>query len=158
LQSSPHNVFPLPGPRRSLHDLPVALELLRLAVLELNKLLRSIERVGREPHWSALEWRAACTPLMLRLPTSRQSLASLADIRLDQWPDVSWAVRLHAARDEVEGRLTYVSTSMSALTDGMAITADAVLSFSVDCTSLAKAVDELSGLIVSQYPEAVGAV
>ena len=97
-------------------------------------------------------------PLMLRLPRSRQSLATLAGIRPDQWPDVGWAVRLRAACDEVEGRLAYVSTSMSALTDGMAVTVDAVLSFSVDCTSLAKAVDELSGLIVRQYPEAVGAV
>ena len=158
MQSRPQNVFPLPVPRRSLHDLPVALELLQLAVLELNKLRRSVERVGCDPHWSALEWRAACTPLMLRLPRSRQSLVTLADVRPDQWPDVSWAVRLRAARDEVEGRLTYVSTSMSALTDGPAITVDAVLSFSVDCASLAKALDELSGLIVSQYPEAVGAV
>lgn len=158
MKSRPQNVFPLPGPRRSLHDLPVALELLQLAVLELNKLLRSVERVGCDPHWSALEWRAACMPLMLRLPRSRQSLATLAGIRPDQWPDVGWAVRLRAACDEVEGRLAYVSTSMSALTDGMAVTVDAVLSFSVDCTSLAKAVDELSGLIVRQYPEAVGAV
>jgi hypothetical protein len=155
--SHAQNVFSLHTQRRS-HDLPVALERLHMAVQELDNLRRCVERIVCDPHWSALEWRAACTPLMLRLPGARQSLADLADIMPGQWPDTDWAVRLRAARDEVERRLTDVSTSMSALAHGEPIIVDAVISFSVDGTTLAKAADELSGLIASRYPEAVGAI
>lgn len=158
MQPRGQNVFFLHVQRRSFHDLPVALERLHMAVQELDNLRGCVERIVCDPRWSALEWRAACTPLMLRLPGARQSLADLADIMPGQWPDTDWAVRLRAARDEVERRLTDVSTSMSALTHGEAIIADAVISFSVNGTSLAKAVDELSGLIASRYPEAAGAV
>jgi hypothetical protein len=152
------NVVPLPAQRRSFHDLPVALERLHLAVQELDKLSCCVGQIICNSHWSALEWRAACTPLMLRLPGARQSLADLAGITPGQWPDTDWAVRLRATRDEVERRLTDVSTSMSALTHGEAITVDAVISFSVDGASLAKAADELCGLIASRYPEAVGGI
>ena len=152
------NVVPLPARRSSYDDLPVALERLHLAVQELDKLGCCVGRIICDPRWSALEWRAVCTPLMLRIPGARQSLADLADIMPGQWPDTDWAVRLCAARDEIERRLTDVSTSMSALTHGEVITVDAVISFSVDGTSLAKAADELCGLIASRYPEAVNTI
>jgi hypothetical protein len=158
VQPPVQNVFTLHAQRRSFHDLPVALECLHMAVQELDNLRRCVERVVCDPHWSALEWRAACTPLLLRLPGARQSLAELDDIIPGQWPDTDWAVRLRAARDEVELRLTDVSTSVSALTHGEAIIVDGVFSFSVDCTRLAKAADELSGMIASRYPEAAGAI
>jgi hypothetical protein len=151
------NVFSLRAQGTSLYDLPVPVERLRTAVQELNTLRCCVERVACEPHWSALEWRAGCTPLMLRLPGARQALAGLADITPGQWPDTGWAVRLAAARDEVERRLADVSTSLSALAHGKPITVDAVIGFGVEGTSLAKAADELSGLIASRYPGAVGA-
>jgi hypothetical protein len=158
VRSHAQNVVPLLVQRSSSDDLPVALDRLHLAVQELDKLGCCVARIICDPRWSALEWRAACTPLMLRIPGARQSLADLADIMPGRWPDTDWAVRLCAARDEVERRLTNVSTSMSALTHGEAITVDAAISFSVNGTSLAKAADELCGLIASRYPEAVGAI
>jgi hypothetical protein len=95
---------------------------------------------------------------MLKLAGARQSLADLADIEDDQWPDIGWAIRLTTARDEVERRLRDVSTSMSALTHRETSSVDAVIGFGCDGTGLAKAADELRGLIVSQYPETIGAI
>lgn len=48
--------------------------------------------------------------------------------------------------------------SMSALACKETSTADAVADFSSDGIKLAEAVDELSSLIVSRYPAAVGGV
>ena len=93
-------------------------------------------------------------PVMLRVPRIRESLAQLARIRASQWPDTDWAVRLCAARDDVERRLLDVSMSMSALTSKETSTADAVVDFSSDGIKLAEAADELSSLIVSRYPAA----
>jgi len=157
VQSRVDNVFSLRAQGKPLYDLPVSVGRLRTAVQELDTLRCCVERVAREPHWSALEWRAACTPLMLRLPGARQALADLADITPGQWPDTGWAVRLRAARDEVERRLANISTSLGALTRGKPITVDAVTGFGVEGTSLVKAADELSGLIAGRYPEAAGA-
>jgi hypothetical protein len=140
--------------RRSPGGLPIPLEQLGAAVRELNDLRGCVEQIARDPRWSALEWRAACMPVMLRVPRIRQSLAQLARIRASQWPDTDWAVRLCAARDDVERRLLDVSMSMSALACKETSTADTVADFSSDGIKLAEAVDELSSLIVSRYPAA----
>ena len=152
------NVFPLNAQRRSSRDLPVAMKRLGVAVQELDDLRCHVEQILNDPCWSALEWRAVGTPLMLKLAGARQSLADLADIEDGQWPDIGWAIRLTTARDEVERRLREVSTSMSALTHRETSSVDAVIGFGCDGTGLAKAADELRGLIVSQYPETIGAI
>jgi hypothetical protein len=131
------------------------LERLGVAFQELDDLRRCIEPIVHDPRWSAPEWRVACTPFMLRLPTARQSLADLAGIRAGQWPETDWAVRLRATRGEVERRLLDVSISVSSLVNEETSSIDAVVNFSSDGIKLAAAVDELCGLISSQYPEAV---
>lgn len=139
-------------------DLPVSLERLGQAAHSLDDLRRCIEPIVTDPRWSALEWRLACTPLMVRLPTARQSLADLGGVRAGLWPDTDWAVRLRAARDEVERRLLDVNTSMSLLLSMESSSIDTVADFSFDGTKLAKAVGGLCGLIASRYPEAVGSI
>ncbi len=151
------NVIPL-KPRRSSEDLPVPLERLGVAVQELDDLRRCIRQIIDEPGSSALEWSVACMPLMLRLPGARRSLADLAEIRVGRWPDTDWAVRIRAARDEVERGLQDISTSMNALIRGETSAIDAAVNLSFEGTELAEAVNELCWLIASQYPEAVGGI
>lgn len=139
-------------------DLPVPLERLGQAARSLDDLRRYIETIVTDPRWSALEWRLACTPLIVRLPNARQSLADLGGVRAGLWPDTYWAVRLRAARDEVEWRLLDVNTSMSLLLSMESSSIDTVAGFRVDGTKLAEAVAGLCCLIASRYPEAVGSV
>jgi hypothetical protein len=145
-------------PEQVHQDLPVPLECLGRAVHALDDLRRCIEPIVTDPRWPALEWRVACTPLMVRLPTARQSLADLGGVRAGLWPDTDWAVRLRAARDEVERRLLDVNMSMSSLLRMESSSIDAVADFSFDGTKLAEAVGGLCGLIASRYPEAIGSI
>ncbi len=146
----------LPLREQAHQDLPVSLERLGQAACALDDLRRCIEPIVIDPRWSALEWRLACTPLAVRLTTARQSLAELGGVRAGLWPDTNWAVRLRAARDEVERRLLNVNTSMSSLLSMEASNIDTVTDFRFDGTKLAEAVGGLCGLIASRYPETVG--
>ena len=94
----------------------------------------------------------ACTPLMLRLPVARQSLAGLADVRVGTWPDTRWAMRLRTAHDEVDRRLTDVSAAAGSLVRKDTFTTDAALSFSFEGGMLAKALNDLCELIKARYP------
>lgn len=150
------NVIPLHPQRRPSQDLPVPLERLGIAFQKLNDLWRCIERVVYDPRSSALEWKVAVTPLLPRLPEARESLADLDGVRVGRWPDTGWALRLRAARDEVEWRLSDVSKSIISFVGEDTSSVDAEASFSFECTKLAEAAVELCRLIASQYPEAVG--
>jgi hypothetical protein len=143
---------------RVYQDLPVPLDRLGQAAHALDDLRRCIEPIVTDPRWSALEWRVACTPLMVRLPSARQSLADLGEVRAGLWPDTDWAVRLRAARDEVERRLLDFNMSMSSLLSLESSSIDTVADFSFDGIKLAEAVGGLCGLIASRYPEAVGSI
>ena len=101
-------------------------------------------------------WKAGCGELLVRLPRVWQSLEDLAGIRADRWPDPGWAVRVSAARAEVEWRLLNLSDSMSSFLRGETNGPDTVAGFGFDCARLAKAVAELCGLIAKQHPEAIG--
>jgi len=136
-------------------ELPLSLHCLGVAAHELSDLQCCIGRIVRDPQWSATEWRAVCSPLLLHLPKAWQSLAELDEIRAGRWPDIDWAVRLRAARSEVERRLMDVSMSMSALGGEETSSSDAVVTFSSDAMLLAEAVDELRSLIASRYPAAM---
>ena len=136
-------------------DLPVSVRRLGIAVQELDDLRRRLDTVVRDPRWSALEWRAACSPLLIRLPKIRQSLTDLGRIRAGRWPDTGWALRLRAALGEFERRLMDVRISMSALASEGTSSADAVVTFSSDATMLAGAAGELRGLIADRYPAVV---
>jgi hypothetical protein len=137
-------------------DLPVPLDRIGTAFRQLDGLWSCIERIMRDQCQSVPEWKAACGELLVRLPRVRQSLEDLAGIRANRWPDTDWAVRLSAARAEVERRLLDLSNSMSSFACGEASGPDTVASFSFDCAKLAKVVAELCGLIAKQHPEAIG--
>jgi hypothetical protein len=153
------NVIPLHA-TRALHakaaadNLPISLHRLGVTAKEFDELRRCLERIVREPRWSAMEWKAACSPLLLRLPMIRQSLDDLGRIRVGRWPDTSWAVHLRAAQSEFERRLMDVRISMSALAGEETSSVDAVVTFSSDAMLLAGAAHELCGLIASRYPAA----
>jgi hypothetical protein len=152
------NVIPLRPPGGSRHDLPVPLERLSKAAQELDSLRRCIEPILSDLRWSALEWRVACAPLLVRLPAARQSLEDLADVRAGRWPDTDWAVRLQAARDEVERRLLDVSMSLSSLLHTETSSIDAVAGFSFEGAKLAEAAEGLCSLLTGRYPVAVGSI
>jgi hypothetical protein len=128
------------------------LQRLGVVVRELDDLRGCVERVVRDPCWSALEWRAACTPLMLQAPKIRQSLTHLAEMRASRWPRTDWAVRLSAARENFERRLIDVCMSMSALGYKETSDIDMVADLSSDGIKLVQAADDLRSLIVSEYP------
>jgi hypothetical protein len=151
-------VVPLHSQWRSTTKLPVSLEHLGVAVHELGDLRDHVELIVRDQHWSAVERRAACIPVVVRLPEAQQSLADLDKIRAGQWPDTMWAVRLRAARSEVERRLLDLSISMSLLMDCESSDTAAVASLTFDGNKLVQAVDELCALIADQYPQAVNNV
>lgn len=138
-------------------DLPVPLRRLGAAAKELDDLGHHLDRIVRDPRWSALEWRAACSPLLVQLSGIRQSLTDLGQVRVGQWPDTGWAVRFRASLSEVERRLADVRISMSALADEETSSADAVVTFSSDATLLAVAARELHRFIADRYPAAVAA-
>ncbi len=139
-------------------DLPVPLERLGQAARALDDLRRCIEPIVADPRWPALEWQVACTPLIVRLPAARQYLTDLREVRAGRWPDTDWAVRLRAARDEVERRLLDVNMSMSSLLRTESNNIDTAAGFGFDGAKLAEAADGLCGLIASRYPEAVGSI
>jgi hypothetical protein len=127
-----------------------------MAFHRLDGLWSCIERTTRDPCRSVPEWKAVCAEILARVPSVRQSLEDLVGIQADRWPDTDWAVRLSAARAEVERRLVNLNTSMSSFVYGEASSPDTVADFSFDCAKLANVVDELCGLIAKQHPEAVG--
>jgi len=147
-----------PHAKTAARDLPVSLHRLGVAVRELDDLRRCVERVAGVPQWSGMDWKVACAPLLLRMPRARRSLADLGEIRVGRWPDTDWAVRVRAARGEVERRLTDVRVSMSALAGKEVTSSNAVVNFSSDAGLLAEAADELCGLIVGHYPAAAGEI
>jgi hypothetical protein len=142
--------------RRPPGDLPVPVDRIGSAFHRLDDLWTCIERITRDGCWSVLEWKVACTEIAVRVPGVLKSLEDLAGIRADRWPDTDWAVRLSAARNEVERRLLSLSGSMSSFGRDEAATANAVASFDSDFARLARAVDELCSLIAKQHPEAIG--
>jgi hypothetical protein len=148
-------VIPLHWARRPSDD-PPALSLKRLsaAVRELEALRQCLAKVAIDCPWSAQEWAANCTPLMLRLHFARPSLADLTMIRVGTWPDTGWAVRLRAAHDEVERRMAEVSASAASLMSTETSSVDAVVNLNVEGSKLADALDGLRGLVVAAYPAA----
>lgn len=135
----------------------ITLARLRAAAQQLDDLRRCAERVALDPQWSAMEWRATCAPLLIRLPGARQLLASLSPIRVGHWPDTEWAARVRTTHSDVERRLLDVGVAMSALTSDETSNQDAVASLTSDASLLAAAVSELRMLITSHYPAAASA-
>jgi hypothetical protein len=133
-------------------NLPVPVERLCYAVRQLQELRAQVARTARDQRGSAKEWGVACTPLMLRMPAARQSLVSLAAIRVGTWPDTRWAMQLRTAHDEVDWRLADVNVAASSLARKETCTADAAVSFSFDGGKLVKALDDLCELITGRYP------
>lgn len=137
-------------------DLPVPVALLQVAVLQFDELRRYAERLAAAPQWSALEWRAVCSPVLIRLPRARQSLAILDPVRVGRHADTRWAARVRTARREVERRLTDIRISMSAVTSMEVSSPDAVVTVNSDGVLLAAALGDLRALIVSRYPAVAG--
>jgi hypothetical protein len=99
-----------------------------------------------------MEWRAICAPLLIRLPGTRQLLASLNPIRVGLWPDTDWAARVRTTHDDVERRLLDVGFAMSALTSDETSNQDTAISLTSDASLLAAAASELHTLITSHHP------
>lgn len=156
MSPSADNVIPLRPRNNPPQALPVSVERLGGAVRELDGLRRCVEQIVRRSSLSMAGWRAACGPLMLRIPDTRDSLADLDEIRAGRWPDAEWAVLVRARRAEVERRLLDVSTTMNALVTAERDNTDAAVSFCSDGAKLAEAARGLSALIVSEYPAAAG--
>ena len=135
-------------------NLPVPMERLCDAVQELQGLRECVAQAVSDQSWCAMEWGLVCTPVMLRVPLAKQSLADLADIRVGIWPDTHWAMRLRTAHDEVERRLVNVSASARPLMREETCTADAAVNFGFEGAKLAEALDGLCGLIKTRYPAA----
>jgi hypothetical protein len=133
-------------------ELPVSLHSLSVAARELDDLRHCAERIGLDARWSAMEWKAASSPLLIRLAKVRKSLTDLERIRVGQWPDTDWALRLRAACSDVDRRAMDVRISIRALAGGEASSAHAVIVFSSDATLLAEAAGKLHALIASHYP------
>lgn len=124
---------------------------LRDAARQLDELRRCAERVALDPQWSAMEWRATCTPFLIRLPEARQLLASLSPIRIGHWPDTEWAARVRTTCGNIECRLEDVVFAMGALTSGETNNPDAAASLMSDAPLLAGAASELQALITTRY-------
>jgi hypothetical protein len=120
---------------------------LRAAAQQLEELRRSAERVAFDPQRSAMEWRATCAPLLIRLPEARQLLVSLAPIRVGYWPDTRWAARVRSACSNVERRLQDVALAMSILTGDETSNPDAAGSLMSDAPLLAAAASDLQRLL-----------
>jgi hypothetical protein len=152
---SARNVIPF-NPKAAADDLPIPLDRLRSAVHQFDELRCYAERMAINPQWSAMDWRATCSPLLIRLPRACQSLADLDPIRVGRCTDTGWAARIRTARCEVERRLTDIRISMSALTSTEVSSSDAVVAVSFDATRLAAALGDLDTLIASRYPTVAG--
>jgi hypothetical protein len=138
--------------------LPVPIARIVTAFHRLDDLWGCIERITRDQYRSVPEWKAVCAEILVRVPRVRQSLDDLAGIQADRWPDTDWAVRISAARAEVEQRLLRLGSSMSSFISGEASGPGAAAGFGFECAKLAKAVDEICGLIAKQYPEVAGEI
>jgi hypothetical protein len=138
-------------------DLPVPLRRLGSAVRELDDLGRCLELIVGDPRWSALEWRATCSPLLVGLFKIGHSVTELEEVRVGRWPETGWAIRFRSTLSELERRLADVRISMSALAAEEFSGADSVVTFNSDAMLLAKACRELRGLIADRYPAAVAA-
>ena len=135
----------------------ITLAWLRAAAQQLDELRHHAERVALDPQSSAMEWRATCAPLVIRLPGARDLLASLSPIRVGQWPDTEWAARVRAIRGDIERRLQDVGFAMSALTSDESSNPDAAVVLTADASLLAAAASDLRALITSRYPAAASA-
>jgi hypothetical protein len=151
------NLTRLPSVAPAAEEPPVPLGELSAAVRHLNDLGRYIQAIDPGLDWSIERWRTAAMPLILRLPAVERSLTELARVRLDDWPDPGWAVRVATARGEVERRLREVSRSMRPLVDPEA--AGSVVAggdtFNEDGARLVAALERLCRLIAWRYPEAI---
>lgn len=156
-----HNVIPLhahstASPKARASSPAITLSWLRVAANQLDELSSCAERVALDPQWSAMEWRATCAPLLIRLTGARQLLTSLSSIRLGQWPDTEWAARVRTSRSDVERRLLDVRVAMSRVTSDGTSDPDAVVALASDALLLASAVGKLRTLIITHYPAAAG--
>lgn len=145
------NVIPL-NPKAEVDNLPVPLGRLVSAVHQFDELRLYADRVAIDPRWSATDWRAICSSLLIKLPKTCQSLADLDPIRVGQCADTDWAARIRTVRSEVDRRLAALRISMSVLTSMAVSSPDAVVAVSCDATRLAAALGELGTLITSRYP------
>lgn len=143
---------------RSSTEASVDLRFLSIAVSELDDLRRCLESIAPRPGWSPQRWRVACTPLVMRLPAARRSLADLKRISADRWSDVTWALRLSGARAEAERSLQKLTTSMRPLVEpgtfGSAATG-AVAAFGRETFRLATGLERVCDLVTRRYPEAM---
>lgn len=137
---------------------PVPLRRFGTAIRELDDLSRCLDLIVRDPHWSALEWRAACSPLLVELFKIGRSVTELERVRVGRWPETGWAVRFRSTLSELERRLADVRISMSALAAQEISDADAVATFNSDAAQLAIAARELRRLIADRYPAAIAAL
>ena len=135
----------------------ITLSRLRAAAEQLDELRRCAERVALDPQWSAMEWRATCARVLIRLSKARQLLTSLSSIRVGQWPDTEWAARVRTSGSDVERRRVDVRVAISALTSDGTSDSDAVVTLTSDASLLATAASELRTLIISHYPAAASA-
>lgn len=150
MKSSAGTVIPLKP--ETTDDLPISLADLCSAVRRFDELRAYAEKLAGYPCWSAVEWRSVCSPLLVRFPGTRQSLADLDVIRVGTCTDTGWAARVRWSRAEVERRLSETRVSLSALTGTEVSTADAVSVATSDSSLLASALNDLSLLIASRCP------
>lgn len=154
MQFPARNVIPF-NPKTAVNDLPVPLGRLASAVRHFDELRCYADRVAMDPLWSATDWRAVCSSLLVKLPGTNQSLADLNPIRVGQCADTGWAARVRTACFEVENRLTALQFSLSMLTSMELSSPDAVVAVSGDAARLAVALGELGTLIARRYPAVV---
>jgi hypothetical protein len=138
-------------------SLPTSVSRLGVVARELDDVQRCLDRIVRDPRWSAPEWRATCSPLLVHLPRIRRCLTDLGGIRVGQWPDTGWAVQFRAAWSEFDRRMADVRISMSALAAEETSSAHTVATFSSDAALLGGAARELRCLIADRYPTVVTA-
>ena len=129
---------------------------LRAALHQFDELRRCAERLAADPQWSALEWRAASSPVLVHLPKTSQSLAALDPIRVGSHADTRWAAQIRTACREVDRRLVDIRISMSAATSMESSTPDAVVTVISDATLLAAALRVLCTLIAGYHPAIAG--
>lgn len=150
MQVPARNVIPF-NPKTADNDLPVPLSRLASSVHHFDELRRYADRVAMDPLWSATDWRAVYSSLLIKLPGTNQSLADLDPIRVGQCADTGWAARVRTAHFEVENRLVALRFSLSMLTSMELSSPDAVVAASGDAARLTVALGEL-GTLIARVP------